>query len=191
MLPICGAIFEATRPEEELTRLEVRAAAQDFWKDQAEAQQVQQRRRRLEPDRDLILSLRKRNDALAVLVEWSQAGGPGAPAFAAGRPSVLPQVGGGWSVPRTSAATASAPSSAPTQSSRFAFSSRLSGMKRTTRTRAISTTGALIRKMEPQSKWLRSHPARSGRSGRPMKMAAPEIAIARRRSAYQSTSRIS
>ncbi len=84
MLPICGAIFEATRPEEELTRLEVRAAAPEFWKDQAEAQKVQQRRRRLEQDRDLILSLRKRNDDLAVLVEWSQAGEPVDAEFADG-----------------------------------------------------------------------------------------------------------
>jgi peptide chain release factor 2 len=43
----------------------VRAASPDFWKDPAEAQKVQQRRRRLEQDRDL-----------AVLVEWGQAGEP-------------------------------------------------------------------------------------------------------------------
>ena len=52
----------------------MRAAAPDFWKDQAEAQKVQQRRRRLEQDRDLILSLRKKSDDLAVLLEWSDAG---------------------------------------------------------------------------------------------------------------------
>ena len=74
MLPICGAIFEATRPDEELTRLDARAALPDFWKDQAEAQKVQQRRRRLEQDRDLILSLQKKNDDLAVLIEWAEAG---------------------------------------------------------------------------------------------------------------------
>jgi peptide chain release factor 2 len=76
VLPICGAIFEGARPEEELTRLDVRAASPDFWKDQAEAQKVQQRRRRLEQDRDLILSLRKKNDDLAVLIEWAKAGEP-------------------------------------------------------------------------------------------------------------------
>ena len=76
MRPICGAIFEATRPDEELTRLDVRAAAPDFWKDQADAQKVQQRRRRLEQDRDLILSLEKKNDDLAVLIEWAAAGEP-------------------------------------------------------------------------------------------------------------------
>ena len=74
MPPICGAIFEAARPQEELTRLEARAAAPDFWKDQAEAQRVQQRRKGLEQDRDLIASLRKKIDDLAVLVEWSEAG---------------------------------------------------------------------------------------------------------------------
>jgi len=52
----------------------VRAASPDFWKDPAEAQKVQQRRRRLEQDRDLILSLKKQYDDLAVLVEWGQAG---------------------------------------------------------------------------------------------------------------------
>ena len=74
MLPISGAIFEAARPNEELTRLEARASAPDFWKDQAEAQKVLQRRRRLEQDRDLVASLKKKSDDLAVLVEWSEAG---------------------------------------------------------------------------------------------------------------------
>ena len=71
MLPISGAIFEANHPEEELNRLEARAATPDFWKDQAEAQKVQQRRRRLEQDRDLILSLKKKSDDLSVLLEWA------------------------------------------------------------------------------------------------------------------------
>ena len=74
MLPICGAIFEAAHPAEELTRLEARAAAPDFWKDQAEAQKVLQRRRRLEQDRELASSLKKRIDDLGVLVEWAAAG---------------------------------------------------------------------------------------------------------------------
>jgi peptide chain release factor 2 len=73
---ICGAIFEAARPHEELTRLEARAASPDFWKDQAEAQKVLQRRRRLEQDRDLMVSLKKKGDDLAVLVEWAEAGEP-------------------------------------------------------------------------------------------------------------------
>src|SRR5882724_1184486 len=84
VLPICGAIFEQARPEEELTRLDARAALPDFWKDQAEAQKVQQRRRRLEQDRDLILSLKKKNDDLAVLIEWAEAGEPVDAEFAVG-----------------------------------------------------------------------------------------------------------
>jgi peptide chain release factor 2 len=72
--PNSGAIFEAARPDEELTRLEARAAAPDFWKDQAEAQKVLQRRRRLEQDRDLMVSLGRKSDDLAVLVEWAEAG---------------------------------------------------------------------------------------------------------------------
>ncbi len=74
MLRICGAIFEAARPDEELTRLEARAAAPDFWKDQADAQKVLRRRRRLEQERELTESLKKRSDDLGVLVEWAAAG---------------------------------------------------------------------------------------------------------------------
>ena len=66
MLSICGAIFEAAHPADELNRLEARAAAPDFWKDQAEAQRVLQRRRRLEQDRELAASLRKRTDAVGI-----------------------------------------------------------------------------------------------------------------------------
>jgi len=71
-----GAIFEGARPDEELTRLEARTAAPDFWKDQAEAQKVLQRRRRLEQDRDLVVSLRSKADDLMVLFEWAAAGEP-------------------------------------------------------------------------------------------------------------------
>jgi peptide chain release factor 2 len=74
VLTICGVIFEATKPEQELTRLEARAAAPDFWKDQAEAQKVLQRRRRLEQELNLAGSLKKKRDDLAVLVEWAEAG---------------------------------------------------------------------------------------------------------------------
>jgi peptide chain release factor 2 len=74
VLRICVAIFEAARPEEELARIEARAASPDFWKDQTEAQKILQRRRRVEQDRDLMLSLRTRSDDLAVLAEWLEAG---------------------------------------------------------------------------------------------------------------------
>jgi len=76
VLPICVAIFEAARPEEELARIESRAASPDFWKDQTEAQKILQRRRRVEQDRDLMVSLRVKHDDLKVLSEWIDAGEP-------------------------------------------------------------------------------------------------------------------
>jgi peptide chain release factor 2 len=72
----CGAIFDAARPADELAKIEERVAAQDFWKDQAAAQKLLQRRRRLEDDQKLIDSLQRRVDDLAVLVEWGEAGEP-------------------------------------------------------------------------------------------------------------------
>ncbi|HEY7058663.1 MAG TPA: peptide chain release factor 2 [Vicinamibacterales bacterium] len=71
-----GAIFDATRPSEELARIEQRVSAPDFWKDQASAQKLLQRRRRLEDDQNLSDSLRRRADDLGVLIEWAQAGEP-------------------------------------------------------------------------------------------------------------------
>jgi peptide chain release factor 2 len=72
----CGAIFDAARPTDELKKIEERVGAADFWKDQAAAQKLLQRRRRLEEDRDLGESLRTRLDDLAVLKEWADAGEP-------------------------------------------------------------------------------------------------------------------
>ena len=72
----CGAIFDAARPEIELARIEERVGAPDFWKDQAGAQKVLQRRRRLEEDRELSQSLGRRIEDLHVLVEWAEAGEP-------------------------------------------------------------------------------------------------------------------
>ena len=51
-------------------------AEPDFWKDQAGAQKLLQRRRRLEEDLDLSNSLKRRMEDLAVLVEWAEAGEP-------------------------------------------------------------------------------------------------------------------
>lgn len=84
MLPICVATFDASRPDEELARIEAKAAAPDFWKDQAEAQKVLQRRKAVEQDRDLIQSLRKQGEDLAVLAEWMAAGEPVDDDFAKG-----------------------------------------------------------------------------------------------------------
>jgi peptide chain release factor 2 len=84
VLPTCGAIFDAARPADELSKIEQRVADPDFWKDQAAAQKVMQRRRRLEDDQRLTDSLRRRGDDLAVLVEWAQAGEPVADDLARG-----------------------------------------------------------------------------------------------------------
>jgi len=67
-------IFDALHPADELIRLEARASQPDFWKDQAEAQRVLQRRRRLQQDREAIDDLGTREADLAVLVEWAQQG---------------------------------------------------------------------------------------------------------------------
>jgi peptide chain release factor 2 len=72
----CGAIFDASRPANELAKIEGRVADPDFWKDQEAAQKLLQRRRRLEEDRDLTEALRRRAEDLAVLVEWAEAGEP-------------------------------------------------------------------------------------------------------------------
>jgi len=75
-LLISGAIFDSTKPEEEIERLEAKAAAPDFWKEPAEAQQVLQRRRRMQDELELAQSLRRHTDDLAVLVEWASQGEP-------------------------------------------------------------------------------------------------------------------
>jgi peptide chain release factor 2 len=72
--PICGAIFDATRPADELTKIEERIVDPDFWKDQASAQKLLQRRRRLEEDRQLSDSLKRRAEDLGVLFEWAGQG---------------------------------------------------------------------------------------------------------------------
>jgi peptide chain release factor 2 len=70
----CGGIFENARLDEELAGIEKRIGEPDFWSNQNEAQKVMQRRRRLEEDQALRLSLRRRADDLGVLIEWANAG---------------------------------------------------------------------------------------------------------------------
>ena len=70
----CGGIFEAASPRDEVSTLESLISQPDFWKDQAEAQRLLQRRRRLQDDIDLTESLAKQEADLAVLVEWAGAG---------------------------------------------------------------------------------------------------------------------
>src|SRR5258706_15357722 len=69
----CGGIFEAAHSPKELTEIEERIAAPDFWKDQAGAQKVMQRRRQIEEENNVRESLRRRSDDLTVLVEWANA----------------------------------------------------------------------------------------------------------------------
>jgi len=54
--------------------VEAQAGQPDFWKDQAAAQRILQRRRRLENDVTLAANLRRHADDLSVLFEWSRAG---------------------------------------------------------------------------------------------------------------------
>jgi len=69
-----GGIFEAANLDEQLGEIEARISAPDFWGNQAEAQRVMQRRRRIEEDRALLESLRRRTDDIGVMIEWSAAG---------------------------------------------------------------------------------------------------------------------
>jgi len=69
-----GGIFESAHLDEQIGEVESRIAAPDFWSNQAEAQKIMQRRRRLEEDRTLLESLRRRTDDINVMVEWAAAG---------------------------------------------------------------------------------------------------------------------
>ncbi|MGH9256531.1 MAG: peptide chain release factor 2, partial [Vicinamibacterales bacterium] len=66
--------LEGARLDEQLADLEQRAGEPGFWNNQAEAQKVMQRRRRLEDEQALRLSLQRRADDLGVLIEWANAG---------------------------------------------------------------------------------------------------------------------
>jgi peptide chain release factor 2 len=69
-----GGGFDESRLDRELTELETQTSAPDFWRDQETAQQVMQRRRRLEGDKALAETLRRHTDDLSVLVEWARGG---------------------------------------------------------------------------------------------------------------------
>ena len=70
----CGAIFDASNAARELTELEARVSAPDFWKDQAEAQRILKRRRRLTDNFDLRNAVVQKLDDVGVLVEWAEQG---------------------------------------------------------------------------------------------------------------------
>lgn len=77
-----------------MAELERQAAAPDFWNDQAAAQRVLQRRRRLQEDFDLADSLRRKADDLAVLFEWADQGEDVAGDLAAGLVDLREEVEG-------------------------------------------------------------------------------------------------
>jgi peptide chain release factor 2 len=72
--PTCGGAFDEARLAKELTEIETQAAAPDFWKDQAAAQKILQRRRRVEDERNLAAAIRTQTDDLNVLVDWARQG---------------------------------------------------------------------------------------------------------------------
>jgi peptide chain release factor 2 len=69
-----GGVFDEARLSRELTELETRISAPDFWKDQAAAQKTLQRRRRLDDERAMAASIRKQAEDLAVLLDWAKQG---------------------------------------------------------------------------------------------------------------------
>jgi len=73
---ICGGDFDEARLTRELSEIETEIAAPDFWNNQINAQQVLQKRRHLDDDRQLAESLRRQADDLAVLFDWAKQGEP-------------------------------------------------------------------------------------------------------------------
>ncbi|MFO7302714.1 MAG: peptide chain release factor 2 [Acidobacteriota bacterium] len=66
--------LDEARLQRELSELEAQAGAPDFWKDQAQAQRILQKRRRIEDDLNLATTLRRLTDDLGVLYEWMRQG---------------------------------------------------------------------------------------------------------------------
>jgi peptide chain release factor 2 len=69
-----GGIFEGAKLEEQLGEIDRKVEEPGFWNNQAEAQKVTRRRRRLEDDQALRESLKRRGDDLGVLIEFAEAG---------------------------------------------------------------------------------------------------------------------
>jgi peptide chain release factor 2 len=69
-----AAIFEESKLRSELDGLEQKMAGADFWKDQAAAQKVLQRRKRIEADLDLVKRVGRQEDDTRVLLEWLENG---------------------------------------------------------------------------------------------------------------------
>ena len=74
-------------------------------------------------------------------------------------------------------------STTPARSMPGRLAERDSGTSASTATRPSSATGTFMRKIQPHQTWLSIQPPTIGPSGRPMKLAAPQMPIARGRSA--------
>jgi peptide chain release factor 2 len=70
----CGGDFDEARLTRELSEIETQISAPDFWNNQINAQQVLQKRRRLDDDRQLAESLRRQAEDLTVLFDWAKQG---------------------------------------------------------------------------------------------------------------------
>ncbi|HZJ33945.1 MAG TPA: peptide chain release factor 2 [Vicinamibacterales bacterium] len=66
--------LEAARLDEQLADIEKHIGEPNFWSNQAEAQKVMQRRRRVDDELTLLKSLKRRGDDLGVLFEWAKGG---------------------------------------------------------------------------------------------------------------------
>ncbi len=71
---LCGGGFDEARLTRELSEIESQISAPDFWNNQANAQQVMQKRRRLDEDRQLAEALRRQADDVGVLLDWARQG---------------------------------------------------------------------------------------------------------------------
>jgi hypothetical protein len=87
-------------------------------------------------------------------------------------------------IPYTSALTPAIDSAAPSQSSRGARGSLVSGTSHHTPSSATTTIGTLIKKIEPQAYRFSRNPPTSGPSASPAKVIAEMIATARSRSCF-------
>lgn len=72
--PNCGGGFDETRLNRELSELEAQISTPDFWNNQANAQAVMQKRRRLDEERQLAEALRRQIDDIGVLFDWARQG---------------------------------------------------------------------------------------------------------------------
>jgi peptide chain release factor 2 len=76
-------------------RIESRVGTPDFWKDQAEAQKILQRRRRVEEDITLRDSLKRRSEDLQVIADWLEQGEPMEEDFAGGLDAIEKEIDAG------------------------------------------------------------------------------------------------